>query len=76
VLTAGALNQAKFALGGLIVDEKQMARNLERPGSGGRPERLKRGQRGDPDTGLAARVPSEAAWGPAEFSRLQVGRAR
>jgi len=29
VLTAGALNQAKFALGGLIVDEKQMARNLD-----------------------------------------------
>src|SRR3954471_11676042 len=28
VLTAGALNQAKFALGGLIVDEKQMAKNL------------------------------------------------
>jgi hypothetical protein len=25
VLTSGALNQAKFALGGLIVDEKQMA---------------------------------------------------
>lgn len=29
VLTAGALNQARFALGGLIVDEKQMARNLD-----------------------------------------------
>ena len=29
VLTAGALNQAKFALGGLIVDEKQMAKNLD-----------------------------------------------
>src|SRR3954447_3820840 len=29
VLTAGALNQAKFALAGLIVDEKQMARNLD-----------------------------------------------
>jgi 3-carboxy-cis,cis-muconate cycloisomerase len=29
VLIAGALNQAKFALGGLIVDEKQMARNLD-----------------------------------------------
>ncbi|HMO28982.1 adenylosuccinate lyase family protein [Enterovirga sp.] len=29
VLTAGALNQAKFALGGLIVDEAQMARNLD-----------------------------------------------
>jgi len=29
VLTAGALNQAKFALGGLIVDEGQMAKNLE-----------------------------------------------
>src|SRR4051795_13381634 len=28
VLTAGALNQAKFALAGLIVDEKQMAKNL------------------------------------------------
>jgi 3-carboxy-cis,cis-muconate cycloisomerase len=28
VLTAGALNQAKFALGGLIVDEARMARNL------------------------------------------------
>jgi 3-carboxy-cis,cis-muconate cycloisomerase len=28
VLTAGALHQAKFALGGLIVDEKQMAKNL------------------------------------------------
>ncbi|MBV1701941.1 MAG: adenylosuccinate lyase family protein [Hyphomicrobiales bacterium] len=29
VLTAGALRQARFALGGLIVDEAQMARNLE-----------------------------------------------
>ncbi len=29
VLSAGALNQAKFALGGLIVDETQMAKNLE-----------------------------------------------
>jgi 3-carboxy-cis,cis-muconate cycloisomerase len=29
VLTAGALNQAKFALGGLVVDETQMARNLD-----------------------------------------------
>ena len=29
VLTAGALHQAKFALGGLIVDEAQMAKNLE-----------------------------------------------
>ena len=29
LLTAGALHQAKFALGGLIVDEKQMARNLD-----------------------------------------------
>ena len=28
VLTAGALHQAKFALAGLIVDEKAMARNL------------------------------------------------
>jgi 3-carboxy-cis,cis-muconate cycloisomerase len=28
VLTAGALHQAKFMLGGLIVDEKQMAKNL------------------------------------------------
>jgi 3-carboxy-cis,cis-muconate cycloisomerase len=28
VLTAGALHQAKFALGGLVVDEKQMAKNL------------------------------------------------
>lgn len=28
VLTAGALNQAKFALGGLVVDEAQMAKNL------------------------------------------------
>jgi 3-carboxy-cis,cis-muconate cycloisomerase len=26
VLTAGSLHQAKFALGGLIVDEKQMAK--------------------------------------------------
>ncbi len=29
VLTAGALNQARFALGGLIVDEKRMADNLD-----------------------------------------------
>jgi 3-carboxy-cis,cis-muconate cycloisomerase len=29
ILTAGALHQAKFALGGLIVDEKQMAKNLD-----------------------------------------------
>jgi 3-carboxy-cis,cis-muconate cycloisomerase len=29
VLTAGALHQAKFALGGLIVDEKKMAQNLD-----------------------------------------------
>ncbi len=29
VLTAGALHQAGFALGGLIVDEKQMAKNLD-----------------------------------------------
>jgi 3-carboxy-cis,cis-muconate cycloisomerase len=29
VLTAGAVHQAKFALGGLIVDAKQMARNLD-----------------------------------------------
>jgi 3-carboxy-cis,cis-muconate cycloisomerase len=29
VLTAGALHQAKFALGGLVVDEKKMAENLE-----------------------------------------------
>jgi 3-carboxy-cis,cis-muconate cycloisomerase len=29
VLTAGSLNQAKFALGGLIVDEKKMADNLD-----------------------------------------------
>ncbi len=29
VLTAGALHQAKFALRGLIVDEAQMARNLD-----------------------------------------------
>jgi 3-carboxy-cis,cis-muconate cycloisomerase len=29
VLTAGALHQAKFALGGLIVDEKAMAKNLD-----------------------------------------------
>src|SRR6202162_4129450 len=28
VLTAGALHQAKFALAGLVVDEKQMAENL------------------------------------------------
>ena len=28
VLTAGALNQARFALGGLIVDDKRMAQNL------------------------------------------------
>jgi len=28
VLTAGALNQAKFALGGLIVDDAQMRKNL------------------------------------------------
>jgi 3-carboxy-cis,cis-muconate cycloisomerase len=28
VLTAGALHQAKFALEGLVVDEKQMAKNL------------------------------------------------
>ena len=28
VLTAGALHQAKFALQGLVVDEKQMAKNL------------------------------------------------
>jgi 3-carboxy-cis,cis-muconate cycloisomerase len=28
VLTSGALHQAKFALGGLIVDETQMAKNL------------------------------------------------
>ena len=28
VLTAGALHQAKFALGGLIVDDKRMLRNL------------------------------------------------
>jgi 3-carboxy-cis,cis-muconate cycloisomerase len=28
VLTAGSLHQAKFALGGLIVDEAQMAKNL------------------------------------------------
>jgi len=28
VLTAGALHQAKFALGGLIVDEQQMTKNL------------------------------------------------
>src|SRR4030081_3346583 len=28
VLTAGALHQAKFALAGLIVDDKQMAKNL------------------------------------------------
>src|SRR6516165_8068878 len=29
ILTAGALHQAKFALGGLIVDERQMAKNLD-----------------------------------------------
>lgn len=29
VLTAGALHQARFALGGLIVDEKRMAANLD-----------------------------------------------
>src|SRR5258708_11771206 len=29
VLTAGALHQAKFALGGLAVDEKKMAENLD-----------------------------------------------
>ncbi|MDG2953219.1 adenylosuccinate lyase family protein [Bisgaard Taxon 10/6] len=29
VLTAGALNQAKFMLGGLIVDEEAMGRNLD-----------------------------------------------
>ena len=29
VLTSGALHQARFALGGLIVDETQMAKNLE-----------------------------------------------
>ncbi|MBR1204817.1 MULTISPECIES: 3-carboxy-cis,cis-muconate cycloisomerase [unclassified Bradyrhizobium] len=29
VLTAGALHQARFALGGLIVDEKRMAGNLD-----------------------------------------------
>jgi 3-carboxy-cis,cis-muconate cycloisomerase len=29
VLTAGALHQAKFALGGLIVDETKMAQNLD-----------------------------------------------
>jgi 3-carboxy-cis,cis-muconate cycloisomerase len=29
VLTAGALHQAKFALGGLMVDEKQMVKNLD-----------------------------------------------
>jgi 3-carboxy-cis,cis-muconate cycloisomerase len=29
VLTSGALHQAKFALGGLIVDEAQMAKNLD-----------------------------------------------
>src|SRR5215475_10858181 len=29
VLTAGALRQAKFALGGLVVDEKKMAENLD-----------------------------------------------
>jgi 3-carboxy-cis,cis-muconate cycloisomerase len=29
VLTAGSLHQAKFALGGLIVDENKMAENLD-----------------------------------------------
>jgi 3-carboxy-cis,cis-muconate cycloisomerase len=29
VLTAGALQQAKFALAGLVVDEQRMARNLD-----------------------------------------------
>src|ERR1700743_1409432 len=29
LLPAGALHQAKFALGGLIVDEKKMAENLD-----------------------------------------------
>lgn len=29
ILSAGALNQAKFMLGGLIVDEKAMAKNLD-----------------------------------------------
>jgi 3-carboxy-cis,cis-muconate cycloisomerase len=29
VLTAGALNQARFALAGLVVDEKRMAANLD-----------------------------------------------
>jgi 3-carboxy-cis,cis-muconate cycloisomerase len=29
VLAAGALHQAKFALSGLIVDEKKMAENLD-----------------------------------------------
>src|SRR6201994_1578313 len=29
VLTAGALHQARFALGGLIVDDKRMAKNLD-----------------------------------------------
>ena len=29
MLTAGALNQAKLALGGLVVDETQMAKNLD-----------------------------------------------
>ena len=29
MLTAGSLYQAKFALGGLIVDEKKMAENLD-----------------------------------------------
>jgi len=56
--------------------KRKATRGRTRPGSGGRPERLKRGERGDPDAGLAARVPSEAAWGPTEFSHLQVGRAR
>jgi 3-carboxy-cis,cis-muconate cycloisomerase len=29
VLTAGSLHQARFALGGLIIDEKKMAENLD-----------------------------------------------
>ena len=29
MLTAGALHQAKFMLGGLIVDERRMRRNLD-----------------------------------------------
>ena len=40
VLTAGALHQANFMLGGLIVDEKRMAHNLgmtERPDRRPRP---------------------------------------